>query len=808
MKTKPLIIISFLLLMISCSTNSLFEVGNATFKILFDRSGNLVSLTDIEGNHNYLSSDTSSPILSIKTNNQILQPTTADYDPKYQLITLHFANNIISEIKVEIKKHHIIFELVSISSNKTIELVIWGPYHTTINKTIGETVGVVQGEQFSVGLQALNAKTLGGYPWNDNDCMPQINLFEQDDYTDMSEENKSYVLYRVEAAKPTKYGSSLQAYCRNRDHDRVVENLNHERYIAPAYDDGGIIGSKIALFACPVEETLETIGVIEIEEGLPHPSIDRLWTKQNPEASSAYIILDFGEDNIDQAIEVTRRSGLKYLYHSGPFKNWGHFELKENQFPNGYDGLKYCVEKAKNAGIHVGVHTLSNFITTNDPYVTPIPDKRLAKVGSSIINEDIDSKQSEIPIKGPDFFNQFKNNHLKTVLIDNELIQYGSVSENSPWKLLDCTRGAFGTSPTDHNSSAQISKLCDHGYKVFLTDIDLSKEVASNIARLYNYCGLSQISFDGLEGNRSTGMGNYGEILFTQTWYDSINENIRSHFIADASRTDHFFWHIYTRMNWGEPWYAGFRESQTTYRLKNQAYFKRNLMPGMLGWYKLTAETSIEDTEWMLARSAAFDAGYAFVVNYENLEKNKNTDIILKLLGEWEKARMSGAFTQDQKKRMEDINNEFHLESIDGSSWELTQVSSYKFRHTNEARTQEESSHSTFSFENHSENGIPELQIRAVEAAISNIQLSIDDRNILTLPTNLQSGETFIYDGGKTATIYSPNWEKKSEIQLNPNDFRISKGAHIIHFDCTFYGSEDAYAAFELRLAHVSERVP
>ena len=50
--------------------------------------------------------------------------------------------------------------------------------------------------------------------------------------------------------------------------------------------------------------------------------------------------------------------------------------------------------------------------------------------------------------------------------------------------------------------------------------------MATTVADLYNRTGLRQISFDGLEGNRSTGMGNYGEILFTTTWYDALDDNI------------------------------------------------------------------------------------------------------------------------------------------------------------------------------------------------------------------------------------------------------------------------------------------
>ena len=102
------------------------------------------------------------------------------------------------------KTSHLVFELTDCRPNDRVELAVWGPYHTTIKKVIGETVGVVQGESFAVGLQALNVKTLGGYPWTDNDCMPQIDIFEGEDYSDLSEQGKRHVLYRVEAAKPTK----------------------------------------------------------------------------------------------------------------------------------------------------------------------------------------------------------------------------------------------------------------------------------------------------------------------------------------------------------------------------------------------------------------------------------------------------------------------------------------------------------------------------------------------------------------------------------------------------------------------------
>ena len=324
--------------------------------------------------------------------------------------------------------------------------------------------------------------------------------------------------------------------------------------------------------------------------------------------------------------------------------------------------------------------------------------------------------------------------------------------------------------------------------------------MAKNIADLFNKTGLRQISFDGVEGNQSTGMGSYAEIIFTQTWYDNLNDDIKKHYIADASRTSHYFWHMYTRMNWGEPWYAGFRESQTESRMRNQKFFKRNLMPAMLGWFKLTGETSIEDIEWMLARSAAFNAGYAFVVRQEDLLKNKFSDKILKLLGDWEEARISGAFTTEQKQRMEDLNNEFMLEKTGENRWELTQVYSFKFKHEKKIRQPGEPLYSTFNFENPLENKQLNFILKAENGKIKDIKLEIDNYKSVLLPIALNENEILKYSGRKKATIYSSNWEKLREIDIDLSELKLDKGNHSITFDCGFDNGKGVVAKLEVRI--------
>lgn len=787
---------------LSCNLNKPIETIEAgEIQLLLDNKGFIYSILD--KNKNDLLLEDKTPLLSVRINGEITYPDHLQSAKVPNTLKLKY-DSIEVLISYSVHEDYVRFSLDSVSHFDIIELAIWGPYPLTVRKNIGETIGVVSNDEIAIGIQSLNPKTLGGYPWNENDCMPQIDIFDGNDFSDLSEKGKRYVLYRVEAAKPVEGGSSLQCYCRNRNKERFIENWGQKNYISPVFEDGGIIGSSIAFFACNPNRILEVIGRIEIEEDLPHPMIDNEWGKLSPLANSAYLILDFGEDNIDKAIDITQKAGLKYLYHSGPFSSWGHFELKEDQFPNGYAGLRSCVDKAEKNGIHIGVHTLSNFITTNDPYVTPIPDTRLGKVGSSFLNSDIVKDQTEIQIKNPDFFNDFNKNNLKTVIIGEELIRYGSVSDSFPYVLQDCQRGAFNTIRSTHKAGQKISKLSDHAYKVFLTDPELGMEVAQNIADLFNQTGLRQISFDGIEGNRSTGMGNYGEILFASEWYNNLDDDIKRHLIADASRTSHYFWHIYTRMNWGEPWYAGFRESQTEYRLKNQPYFKRNLMPAMLGWFQMKAETSLEDIEWLLARSAGFDAGFAFVTYYKAIQDNGLSDEIFKQIGLWEDARINDRFSEEQKLLMQDISNEFSLVELEGKEY-LIPYSVFRNELSDQDKQPGEPAYIPLDISNPGEEQYMNFILTAVNGSISNIILEIDNYKIIEFPFILRDSQTAKFFGEDEVIIYDKNWQVLENYFIDKELLKIRQGEHSLKIDCNLTGNEDSRLKTEIRLKGIPQ---
>ncbi len=800
MKIRYLYLLFSILIISACSTfvDDNYELIAGDLGISMNSNGRITHLFDLDKGGDHLLADSASFLIRMRFEDRIIQPNSLNFDREENMLYFYFPGEREVKVKMKQSRDYLSFEIFNIRSVHKPDLIIWGPIYTQIGETIGETVGVVRNTEFAIGIQSLNPKTLGGYPWLENDVMPEIDYFDQNNYSDLKQGGIAHTLYRIEAARPVEGGSALHAYCRNRYEDRQVKNWGYDNYLVNRFDDEGLIGSSIALFGCRPEKVLSTISFIETNEGLPHPELDGQWSKLAARASSAYMIMGFGEDDFDRALAYCDQAGLKYLYHDGPFETWGHFKLKESFFPEGKESLKRCVEKAEKTGISIGLHTLSNFITTNDAYVSPVPDERLAEAGFSVLTKAISPSSKKIVIEDPSSFKQFKNNYLKAFRIGEEIIRYEAVSETEPWTLLECQRGSFGTLPARHRNSDTVFKLADHAYKVFLSDPDLTFEIAENIAALYNETGVRQISFDGLEGCRSTGLGNYGEILFTNTWFNKLDEDIRAHYIADASRSSHYFWHIFTRMNWGEPWYAGFRESQTEYRLKNQKYFDRNYIPNMLGWFLMKPETSIEDINWLLARSAAFDAGYAFVTSYDALENNGFTDEILSAIAMWENARMNRIFSAEQKKLMEDVNNEFLLDKSDDDGYQLKRIHAYRLTHKFKQRQPGEPITTSLEFENPANEQILQFIITAKKGTVINPEMEISGNHLISIPVKLNEGEHLKFNGN-FASIYSPQWQLLKSISLDKSILIAQAGKNSIEVSCKFKGDEGEMMV-ELRL--------
>ncbi|HMP32534.1 MAG TPA: hypothetical protein PKD85_23200, partial [Saprospiraceae bacterium] len=209
--------------------------------------------------------------------------------------------------------------------------------------------------------------------------------------------------------------------------------------------------------------------------------------------------------------------------------------------------------------------------------------------------------------------------------------------------LLDCQRGVDGTEATAHMKGTRAGMLFDYPYNTLFPNFEMLQEIAGNLGRFFTETGVSHMDFDGHEGCLASGEGDYGMQIFA----DKVIKDTKHTLVNGTSRSYHYYWHLCHYWNWGEPWYGGFRESQGDYRLENQPFLERNYMPNMLGWFLLSPTTTVEDIEWMMARAAGYNAGFALVARYKSLQKNPNTSQLLALVKLWQEAYRSKIFSPD-----------------------------------------------------------------------------------------------------------------------------------------------------------------
>jgi hypothetical protein len=222
----------------------------------------------------------------------------------------------------------------------------------------------------------------------------------------------------------------------------------------------------------------------------------------------------------------------------------------------------------------------------------------------------------------------------------------------------------------------------------------------------------------------------------------------------------------------------------------------------------MTPELSIEDIEWLLARAAGFDAGFAFITNFEVLEKNGTSDKILEKISEWEKLRLADRFTDEQKDLMKNIKNEFSLINTGKNEWELIRIYSNIFKHNRKVRQPGEPLYSTFNFDNKGKEQAINFIITATDTDISNIIMELNNYKEINIPVTLHSGQKLKYSGGSKAIIYDKYWNILREIDINPKDFIIAEGEQSLTFDCKFSNfDKNPSVKLEIRTKGETEKI-
>ncbi|SHI54834.1 hypothetical protein SAMN04487911_10349 [Arenibacter nanhaiticus] len=772
---------------------------NDFFKLTLDNQGNLTELLEKETGKNLLMKGYNASLLTIQSDG-VNYPITS-WERAGEILKLKF-NKIGAEISVNINSEnsYLTFEIVKVKSVKFIEKVIWGPYHVLPSEKIGQSIGIAYDDNTAIGLMGLNLKSRGGF---------EIETRER----------------FGNAAKRIDGGASLTGFVRDRSRFRTVDNWEQKLgQSVPVKDsDAEIIGAKFAFYCVPTEKLLKVVEEIVLNEDLPYIKTKNVWNKVSQYSSSSKLIMSYNVNNIEACIDVAEKAGITSVYHGGIFKTWGTFMLDDKDFPKGYQSVRECSDIAEKHGINLGAHTLTNFITTNDPLVTPRPDPGLVMAGITRLEKSISENDDELLLQDEVVRPAYHEPNIEkvnprwrehtAVRIGDEIIEYSYATSEGKLVLKDCKRGAFGTKAVKHKKGEKVSRLMSHGYKVFFPDINLQDQMAKNLAKFFNEANLKRISFDGIEGGLASGHGRYGSDRFVKVFFDHLKD---PNIVANSSDVTHFGWHYFANESWGEPWTSdNFREAHLSHRLDVQQALKEDLLPRKMGQFSINANTTKKDIEWVMGLCAGYDAGVDFYISPNFEEINKEANSILSEIKKWENARMEGLFTEAQKEKLRDPYTFYGLERngegvslVFIESWapeggrtqgenDFNSLSSSILKSSPEAPVSLDYRHTNMTTEPGQPTAAiwkyfcagPKQKLQFVirlpkesRESVNGIYLKVGAKKIV-MPFTLAPGDFITNKGNSTYKHLSADLQVKNEVIIDEGYFTVNEGQNVIEFD-------------------------
>lgn len=461
------------------------------------------------------------------------------------------------------------------------------------------------------------------------------------------------------------------------------------RLRAACYPRFGFAGARVALIGCPPDQLRAVMQeVVSAAEELPKSPLGGPWALGQPINQGSYLFnfADMSEDKVEGWIKLAKRLGMTQIdFHGGTSFRFGDCRPNPTTYPRGFDSLKAVIDRLHAAGIAAGLHTYAFFMAKDCPWVTPVPDPRLAKDAEFTLAEPLTAEAAVVPVlesteKMSAITGFFVRNSV-TLQIDDELITYTGVTNQAPFQFTGCRRGACGTRVAAHAQGAKVQHLKEC-FGLFVPDADstLLAEVAGKTAEAYNRCGFDMIYLDALDGEDILGGPENGWHYGAKFAFE-IFQRLQKPALMEMSTFHHHLWYIRSRYcAWDHPTrsHKRFIDIHLEDNLRNRRMF----MPGEFGWWALKSwsgaqgeRTFPDDIEYLLGKCLGTDTGMAMMgIEPGNVDQIPALPVLADIIRRYEDLRHAGRVSEPIKERLRQPGAEFTLVGDLAGGWQFRPV--------------------------------------------------------------------------------------------------------------------------------------
>ncbi len=509
----------------------------------------------------------------------------------------------------------------------------------------------------------------------------------------------------------TQYVGSSLVNCRDDEFAAAVVALNVETnamldqrdppvLVGHADHEVRLDGAKIAVVGCPTPKLLDILEQIEIENGLPHMTLDGVWAKRSPLVMRSQLFTDISEATADEVIALAKAGGFGYivLYRSTWCSSQGSYLINRRSFPGGEAGLQAVSEKIHAAGLKFGLHNLELIIAKHDPLLHPMPADGFMMLDARrrILAADIGPDDKFIPTTTSPRGLLAKGDksiyHGRDLRIGDEVIVYDALQTEppygfagdsdsdtySPWhgNYRGCIRGAYGTKASAHKAGAVIDNFFEfiNGYFRPRAGTALFDRVTRNMADVLEKYQVDYLYPDG-HGQ------NIGYDAEGPQWY--VRKLSMHKLQAHTNRE--------VRYIWGD-WHISSQGGDITDSVQNGVFetfnsclrstkiAEANLQPfdfGWLGYYQHLPQgpaTRPRQMEYAWAKALAYGAAIALNTNQDAMNRNGRTGEIFALMKRWEQLKLDGYFPQSIREQMKAPGSEFTLRRTGEDQWQVLPI--------------------------------------------------------------------------------------------------------------------------------------